>query len=466
MAEMRCDRTDPPVLGAFNDGSSGVLGQVPGDVGRVLVVGAGIAGLTVANALTTAGVDCVVLEARDRIGGRLDTVDVAGHPADLGGAWIHHPEGNILSDWLDLAGVPTIVDPTGTRFSGADMAERRRLTNQELVHVGYAALEPIAGRVAADLVAGRADQPVDRVVDDYLAETLASGAERDRLRQLMAALVEMDAAGPFGDISARYALTEDMLVGDVVDNVPVGGYRRVLAPLAEGVDIRLARPVRRIVQTDDGVRVEGDCWSESGTHVVVTVPLGVLKAGTVAFDPPLPPERRDVIGRTGFGNMEKVVLAFDEPFWRAEDPALQHAVIYPADRAEPATMTWDFGLSPTIMFLVANGGAEAMWRDPQRWAVEKLEVLYGGPLPCLPTGVASTDWLHDDFAFGSYSHVRPGEKASDFDILGEPVGRICFAGEHASADRTAYADGAMATGLREARRLLRTDRVMLTVVPH
>ncbi|WP_321573720.1 FAD-dependent oxidoreductase [Nocardioides sp. Kera G14] len=76
---------------AFSDGSPAVPLAVPGVVERVIVVGAGMAGLTVANALLTAGVECVVVEARDRIGGRLHTVDVDGHPADLGGAWIHHP---------------------------------------------------------------------------------------------------------------------------------------------------------------------------------------------------------------------------------------------------------------------------------------------------------------------------------------------------------------------------------------
>src|SRR4051812_17007238 len=84
----------------FDDGSTDLPTPVPGETQRVIVVGAGIAGLTVANALRTAGVETVVVEARDRIGGRLHTVEVDGHVADLGGAWIHHPEGNVLTDWV------------------------------------------------------------------------------------------------------------------------------------------------------------------------------------------------------------------------------------------------------------------------------------------------------------------------------------------------------------------------------
>jgi polyamine oxidase len=445
----------------FDDGSPEIPTPLPGQTERVIVVGAGIAGLTVANALTASGVDCLVVEARDRIGGRLHTVEVGGHVADLGGAWIHHPEGNVLTDWAESASVPWIVDPTGTRFTGADLGEGRRLTPDELADVGYAVFEPVARRVLAERAAGLPDRSVAEVVDDYLAESRPAGAERDRLRQLMAAMVEQDGAGPFDTISARWALTEDMFVGDVVDNVPVGGFRSVLSPLATGSEIRLAQPVHRIEQGADGVTVVGEGWQESGSHVVITVPLGVLKSGAIEFDPPLPSGRQALVDRTGFGTLEKVVLAFAEPFWRAPDPGLQHSIIYPADRREAATWTWDFGLSPTMMFLVAHGAAATMRRDPEAWALEQLEAVYGGPLPVSPTDCASTDWLHDEFARGAYAHIRSGERASDFVALGEPVGRICFAGEHTTVERAGYADGAMTSGLREAKRLLQQPSVQL-----
>ena len=445
----------------FDDGSAELPTPLPGDTQRVIVVGAGIAGLTVANALRTAGVDCVVVEARDRIGGRLNTVEVDGHVADLGGAWIHHPVGNVLTDWVEFASVPWIVDPTGTRFTGADLGERRQLTPEELAGVGYAVFEPVTERVQADEAAGRPDRSAAEAVDDYLAEE-RPGVERDRLRQLMAAMVEQDGSGPFDGISARWALTQDMFVGDVIDNVPVDGFRSILAPLAGDTEVRTGRPVRRIEQTEEGVTVSGDGWQESGSHAVIAVPLGVLKSSAIEFVPPLPPERQAVIDRTGFGNMEKVVLAFAEPFWRDKDPGLQHSIIYPADRSEAATWTWDFGLSPTLMFLVAQSAAPAMWRDPQAWALEQLEAVYGEPLPARPTACATTDWLHDEYAGGAYAHIRPGESATDFVTLGEPVGRLCFIGEHTTVERAGYADGAMTSGLREAKRLLQQPSVQLT----
>ncbi len=445
---------------AFDDGSAAIPVPASGIVERVIVVGAGISGLTAANALRTAGVDCVVVEARDRIGGRLNTVDVDGHVADLGGSWVHHPGHNVLADWVEFARVAWIEDPTGTQFSGYDLGERRPLTGTELAKVGYAALDPVAALAAADLEAGRPDRSAAEIADEYLATSGLPEPDRARLRQLMAAMVEQDAAAAFDDVSSRWVFGENALVGDVVDNVPIKGYRSVLAPLAAGSDIRLGRPVRRIVQTESGVRVEGDGWEEHGSHVIVTVPLGVLKAGSIEFVPPLPPDRQAIVDRTGFANMEKVVLAFAEPFWRAK--GLQHSVIYPADRDEAATWTWDFGLTPTLVFLVAHSAVETMWRDPEGWAVAQLEALYGEPLPAAPTDSTHTEWLRDEYARGSYSHIRPGNEEADLDAMGEPVGRILFAGEHTTGPRSGYADGGMTSGLREAKRLLQRPGVELT----
>src|SRR5580692_11566023 len=123
-----------PILTAesFDEGRTDVLPGVAGPVGRVVVVGAGIAGLTVANALTQAGVECVVLEARDRIGGRLHTTDLAGSPVDLGGSWIHTPVGNPMRAFAQSAGVPCQPASPLSELAGFDCGEGRRLSAAEV----------------------------------------------------------------------------------------------------------------------------------------------------------------------------------------------------------------------------------------------------------------------------------------------------------------------------------------------
>jgi len=108
--------------GSFDDGQADGPRGLAGTPGRVLVVGAGIAGLTVANALAHGGVECVVLEARDRIGGRLHTVDLAGSPVDLGGSWIHMPGGNPMRAFAELAGVPCRSADQVPEMAGYDCA--------------------------------------------------------------------------------------------------------------------------------------------------------------------------------------------------------------------------------------------------------------------------------------------------------------------------------------------------------
>src|SRR5262245_48541729 len=126
---------------SYDDGRSEIAGEIAHPVDRVLVVGAGIAGLTVANAMAHAGVDCVVLEARDRVGGRLHTVDLAGTPVDLGGSWLHHPDGNPLRRFAADAGIDcTPGDPLPT-LTAYDCATGRRFGHEEVEKTAFAELE-------------------------------------------------------------------------------------------------------------------------------------------------------------------------------------------------------------------------------------------------------------------------------------------------------------------------------------
>src|SRR6478672_1579109 len=117
---------------SFDDGQADIPAGVAGPVERVVVIGAGIAGLTVANALTRGGIECVVVEARDRIGGRLHTVDLAGSPVDLGGSWIHTPVGNPMSAFAQQVGVSCHSANPLSGLAGFDCGEGRRLSAAEV----------------------------------------------------------------------------------------------------------------------------------------------------------------------------------------------------------------------------------------------------------------------------------------------------------------------------------------------
>ena len=282
---------------------------------------------------------------------------------------------------------------------------------------------------------------------------------------MLYAVIEAESADLAERQSLRWMWNELEYGGNYFGDVPEGGYRRLTEAMATGIDVRLGVEVTEVATSAGGVHVRGaDGCSEEGSHVVVTVPLGVLKRGAPRFSPGLPSDRLAAIGRLGFGRFEKVALRFDEPFWRAE--GFPHMMVFPRDPGE--WMVWvmgldAFGAGPVLVFFVFHSAAGRVLDqgrdDAVRWALGMLAEAIGRPCP-EPVAVAVTSWAADPYAGGAYTHIPPGASPADADLLGEPVGgRLLFAGEHTQSARLAYADGALTSGIREAKRLLSRSSV-------
>ena len=203
--------------------------------------------------------------------------------------------------------------------------------------------------------------------------------------------------------------------------------------------------------------------------MVVAVPLGVLKRGAPRFSPLLPLDRLAAIERLGFGRYEKVALRFGESFWRAA--GLPHMMIFPRNSGDPAVWVIGqdaFGAGPVLLFQIFHSATSHVLGttpdDAAGWALEMLAEVTGRPCPA-PTAVAVTSWASDPYTGGAYTHIPPGANPADADLLGEPVGgRLLFAGEHTQSARLAYADGALTSGIREAKRLLSQPTVHLGLI--
>jgi monoamine oxidase len=452
---------------SFDDGHAGIPTGVLGRVERVLVVGAGISGLTVANAMAHAAVDCVVLEARSRLGGRLYTADLAGSRVDLGGSWVHHPVGNPVRRFARTEGIDCRPGNPLPNLSAFDCCTGEWLSPAEVESslvvppTGYAeALAELRTRL------GPAASAADGI-EAYLATTGLAGHELRRARQGLRASVEADAAGAAEDQSLTWLWTQEEYDGDYFGDLPEGGYASVVDALAAGLDVRRDWPVARVDLADGGVSVtSASGWAEAGSHVVVSVPLGSLKQGEPSFAPPLPPERVAAVRRLGFGRYEKVALGFDRPFWR--EAAWSHLVLFPPGASEPASWVFDldaFSGVPVLechVFHSATGHLAGAPADAAtRWVRDMLSAAMGAPCP-EPVAVAVTGWADDAYSSGAYTHVPPGSTNADLDLLGTPVaGRLLFAGEHTQSARLGYADGAMTSGIREAKRLLGATSVTL-----
>jgi monoamine oxidase len=438
-----------------------------GPVERVVVIGAGIAGLTVANALAHGGVDCVVLEARDRIGGRLHTIDLGGAPVDMGGSWIHHPVGNPLRTFATQVGVSCPGGDPLPELGGYDTVEARRLSKAEVeasLAMQFEAFPEAVDQLRTELgPAASAAQAIEAFVS---SAGLAPEPAR-RARQALRAIVEADASDSAERHSLRWLGTELEYGGDFFGDLPTAGYRSLVEAMAAGVDVRFGVDVAEVALSENGVRIDSaNGAAEDASHVVVTVPLGVLKRGAPRFTPTLPADRRAAIDELGFGRYEKIVLRFERPFWRDAD--LSHLMLFTRDPDEPAIWVFDlhaFDGEPTLACHIFHSATphvlDATTEDSTQWILRMLAEAVGGSCPA-PTAVAVSHWTTDAYAGGAYTHLPPGTDPTQLDRLGEPVsGRILFAGEHTQSARVGYADGAMTSGIREAKRLLQQPSVAL-----
>ena len=231
---------------------------------RVAIIGAGMSGLSAAHRLSGGGRRATVFEARARIGGRVWTDDRLGSPQDLGASWIHGMRDNPLTDLSD------------------DLGLKRLRTDDDYVIRGR------NGRIVPEEDAPDWLDNVATIQHDYAADT--------------------------DQINFRaYWLVDDYEGGDA--KFP-NGFAEIFDALKADYEVRLEAPVTKIAMTDRGVAVRvGAGEPETFDAVIVTLPLGVLKQNSVAFDPPLPKDKQEAIRRLGMGTLDKVFLLFDKAFW-------------------------------------------------------------------------------------------------------------------------------------------------------
>lgn len=419
----------------------------------VVVVGAGVAGLTAARDLQAVGATVIVLEARDRIGGRTVTDVREGFPLDLGASWIHGVDGNPVSALVADAGFATV--PTDVENAvGYDAATADGVLDD-------AALARAAARLDEAVQRGydaEVDQPLQVIVD-----AAASGASADEarlVRYLAASAIENEYAGPLSELSAYWFDEAEAYGGG--DAMIDGGYGQVPAMLAEGLDVRLSRPVTAVAVRADGVSVTTasgavDEGSFDADAVVVTVPLGVLQQGAVTFDPPLPAEHQEAIAGLGMGSLNKVFLRFDTVFW---DDDVDWIGIVPPAGVDPWVDWVTIGRAADAPVLLGFAAGDlGRWVDAQpdaavvASALTALRTAYPGAPE--PLEVLVTRWGADPHAGGSYSFAAVGSDPAMRDTLAEPVGeRLLLAGEATSREHPSTVHGALLSGQRAAAAVL------------
>lgn len=422
---------------------------------EILVIGAGMAGIVAAKALQTIGHKVRILEARKRVGGRTWTTDIGGAWLDVGGSWIHGDHRNPMAKYAQRNGLqyaqsevePDFLVHEGQRISDQEFWDAWMLAEDFINQMG-----DLGDRLGFDISAQQA-------LDEFFQETKATAATKEQARFLME-LLAGDTGAKLEDLSF-FGLLDEFAGGfDGGDHLIEGGYDSLISLITKDLTIELDSPVKKIQYTADSVKVITNQKTIEASHVIVTVPLGVLKAGAIAFEPALPKAKQTAITNLGFGSYEKVILVYKERFWQAEFTnsfaiieGLGEKLAFPmfADFTEPSGQ-------PTLVCLYSGAFAKKIQGDRQTEDIitDCLAVLkktLGTNIP-EPITTYATNWTGDRYSMGSYSYLAIGSTTDDVRALAEPVQkRILFAGEATSLKHHATVHGAFMTGLREAQRI-------------
>jgi monoamine oxidase len=440
----------------------------------VLVVGAGLAGLVAARELRAAGQAVLVLEARDRVGGRVVNEDIGGGKiVEMGGQWAGPTQDRLLelAAELDVATFPTydtgkkVLHFNGKR--GTYTGTIPRINPLVLADVGraQARLEALARKVPTDApwAAAGAAKLDSQTFETWIRRNTASTSAR----MLLTLAAEAVFAAEPGDLSLLHVLFYSHAGGSfqrLIDTTGgaqqdrfVGGSALIAERLAAELDglVRLAAPVSRIEVRGDTVTATTPAGQFEGRQVIVTVPP--LLAGRIEYEPALPPWREQLTQRMPMGSVIKCQVMYDEPFWRQEGlcgqatgDGMGSRVVF--DNSPPDG-------SPGILLAFLEGDeARRLGREPlavRRQAVVDSLVRYFGPRAAQPELYLERDWQQEKWSGGCYGTLfGPNVWTRYGQALRAPAGPIHWAGTETATAWTGYMEGAIRSGADAAQAVL------------
>jgi monoamine oxidase len=451
----------------------------------VVVVGAGLAGLAAAERLLAAGVEPLVLEARDRVGGRTLTAPAAdGTLIDHGAQWVGPTQRCVaaLAERLGATTFPSFDqglhtehrDGTVRRYRGELLGEDSEVG--PAVGAAFAELDAMAAAVPpeAPWTAELAGEWDSQTLESWIRARVAPAA-RPWVRLAAAATL---AAEP-GDLSLLHVLFVARSAGGIGPLVSTGGgaqerrFHEGAQTLALrlagrlGDRVRLGAPVRLVRHGPGGVEVEAEVeaggQAVAAGHAIVAVPPAL--AGRIAYRPALPGWRGQLTQRVPMGSAVKVHALYEEPFWRAQGLSGQAI----ADSG-PIRVTYDnspAGGSPGVLVGFVEGGPARAWA---RWSpAERREAALAG-LACLfgeparrPRELLEWSWTDEEWTGGCYAgYFPPGVWTAYGPALRAPVGRLHWAGTETATAWAGYMEGAVQSGDRAATEVLNALGVAAT----
>ncbi len=440
----------------------------------VIVVGAGFAGLVAARELVKRGVSAIVVEARDRVGGRVMSVPIeGGHVLDVGGQWTGPGQDRIraLGEEMGVESFPTWPEGGHVQYRNGVRSTYEGAVPQmdaEMVSEFFKAvmaLDQMSQEVPLDAPwkAPRALEWDSQTFEGWMQVNMPNEGAKETMRLAIEAVYAVEPH----DLSLLHMLfyarsgtgllylisTEGGAQADRFE----GGAQLVADRVAEqlGERVRLAQPVRRVTRDASSVNIEGDGFAYKGKFAVVTAPPAL--AGRIEYRPPMPPLRDQLTQRAPMGSVIKCQAVYAKPFWR--DEGLSGRAISDTGPVKVVFDNSPRGGSPGVLMGFIEGGdgrlLAGVSEDERRKAVLECFVRYFGPQAGEPRQYVERNWPSEEYSRGCYGAVFPaGTWVSCGPALRQPVGRIYWAGTETSDIFAGYMDGAVRSGERVAAEVL------------
>ncbi len=411
----------------------------------VVVIGAGIAGLSAAKKLKEKGATVIVLESQEKVGGRMRTDRSLGIAFDEGASWIHGPNGNPITSLATQSGANTfltsddsvqVFDTNGTAYTDDFITDAENQFNKALDAVRNA---------------GTQTQSFQTIFN-----SLYPTKNNDRLwKYMLSAFLEFNTGGDISKLSSKFFDDDQAYKGE--DVIITNGYDKVTDFLAQSLDIRLNTRVTAVNYSNTQVAVTANGSNIDADYVIVSVPLGVLKNNVISFTPSLPTTKVTAIDNTNMGNVNKFLLTWNTPFW---DTNLQYVGYTPDTKGKfnyflnikkftssNGLMTFAFGDYATVTESMTD-------TEIIDTIMLSLKSIYGKNIPN-PSNFLRTKWGKNINTYGAYSYATNGSTSADFDVLASEVNnKVFFAGEHTERNYRGTVHGAYLSGIREADKII------------
>jgi monoamine oxidase len=422
----------------------------------VIIIGAGASGIAAANYLQQNGKKVIILEARNRIGGRIHDENIKGFgKIPLGAAWLHYKQDAWKNYDIKTHMLKELLDKCGVKYIKSD-----GLQNKENLPIydsdGNLFINKEAMKILSKLPK-LICQECKKYPEMILSECIKKILKKYNLQE--------DIINAFINRTTEHcSLNADLMRcknydcwepnGDIV----VDGYGKLITKLANNIKIKLNSEVIKIVQNDIVIVTTKHNKIYKSKYLILTIPLGVLKKGIIDFSPPLPKEKIDILKKNIYtGLHEKIFLSFPYKFWDSKI----HVFHYADNKERGLCTQWQnlsFKKDKNILYTNLSGPEEKyVYKSDEELkdiSMKHLKKIFGNNIP-EPLDIYVTRWKLDPYTMGS-AHSQPNLNGTmnDFKIIRKPFHKIFFAGVSTSESVTETVEAAILTGIRASKEIL------------